>query len=233
MLLKSSLLKKLSGIIGILFIMVANTYAQKINGIIYDLESSEPISNVSIQNMKSAVKSFSDKDGKFSIDAAMGERLSLFVNGYTPDTIFLYQEGVQRVYMMRDGKSIVLNEALVTRLTDSRLDEEIKKAKEQGQIANASQYQGGIRVSPSRLFGKKGKTARKNLDILVLEKNNRIIDRRFSDKLIASLTPLEADEIPLFREQFRPSLDFIQTVNDETLKLYVLDSYKKYKSNKK
>ncbi|MGJ1261956.1 hypothetical protein [Sphingobacterium spiritivorum] len=233
MLLKSSLLKKLSGMIGILFIMVTNTYAQKINGIIYDLESSEPISNVSIQNLKSAVKSFSDKDGKFSIDAEMGERLSLFVNGYTPDTIFLYQEGVQRVYMMRDGKSIVLNEALVTRLTDSRLDEEIRKAKEQGQIANASQYQGGIRVSPSRLFGKKGKTARKNLEILVLEKNNRIIDRRFSDKLIASLTPLEADEIPLFREQFRPSLDFIETVNDETLKLYVLDSYKKYKSNKK
>lgn len=207
--------------------------AQQLKGIVYDLENSQPISTVNIQNLKTLKSAVTDKDGKFVIEANMGEKLSLTVPGYLTDTIFLYQEGVQRVYMMRDDKTIVLSEALVSRLTDARLDDEIIRAKQQGQIADANMYSGGIRISPSRLFGRKSKTARKNLDILLLEKNNRIIDRRFSDKLIASLTPLGSTEIPLFREQFRPSLDFIQTVNDETLRIYVMDSYAKYKKNKK
>ncbi len=221
------------GLIILLVSLCNHVSAQQLTGIVYDLENSQPLSAVNIQNLKTFKNTTSDKDGKFLIEANMGDKLSLALPGYITDTIFLYQEGVQRVYMMRDDKTIVLSEALVSRLTDSRLDDEIVKAKRQGQIADANIYSGGIRISPSRLFGKKAKTARGNLDILLLEKNNRIIDRRFSDKLIASLTPLVSSEIPLFREQFRPSLEFIQTVNDETLKIYIMDSYAKYKKNKK
>lgn len=137
---------------------------------------------------------------------------------------------MQRIYLTRDNKSIIIDEVVVSRLTDSRLIAEIEQAQNQGKVTEASQTRGGLRLSPSRLFGKKGKQARKNLDLLLAEQNKRKVDRLFSDQTILSVVPLNDTELPLFREQFRPTLEFIQTASPEDVRIYILDSYSKFKS---
>ena len=203
-----------------------------VKGIVHELQSSERLRDVTVKNLRTNETTQSDIEGNFSIPASINDLLTFTQTGYEVDTAFIYQEGVQRVYLVRDSKSIVLDEIVVSRLTDSRLAYEIEKAKTEGQVTEASQNRGGLRISLSRMFGSQSKMARKNLDMLREEQNNRKVDRLFNDRLIRSVIPLNVSEMALFKEQFRPSQEFIDNASPEDIRLYILDSYSKFKSNK-
>lgn len=205
--------------------------AQRIDGYVYELTSSNPIWNATIQNLRTKESVQTDRYGKFQIAGQVNDYLTISTAGYKQDTVFHFEDGVKRIYMLRDEGVLAIDEVLVKRLTDSRLAAEIDKAKKEGKAVDANQHQGGLRISPSRLFGKQAKAARQNLGLLVAEQEARQVDRIFSAQLIASITPLNPDEIALFRERFRPSLSFVKQANAEQLKVYILDAYKKFKTD--
>lgn len=209
----------------------AQTQQKPLQGFVFELESSGPVWNVTVKNLRTQEETTTDREGKFSIATQLNDYLTFNIAGYQTDTAFIYEEGVRRIYMLRDESAIVIDEVVITRLTNSRLESEIRKARNEGRVVDASQKRGGIRISPSRLFGKKAQNARSNLAVLIEEQNNRKVDRRFTARLIASIVPLNEEEIALFRTRFRPSLDFIETASPEDIRLYVLDSYKKFRSN--
>ncbi|NGM63974.1 hypothetical protein [Sphingobacterium sp. SGR-19] len=206
--------------------------AQEIKGIVHELESSQRLREVTVKNLRTNESTETDAEGNFTISGKINDLLTFNQPGYEVDTAFIYQEGVQRIYLVRDSKSIVIDEIVISRLTDSRLAAEIEKAKNEGQVTEASQTRGGLRLSLSRLFGRQSKMARKNLDLLLEEQNNRKVDRLFSEQAIRAVIPLTVTEMALFREQFRPSLEFIETASPEDLRVYILDSYSKFKSKK-
>lgn len=206
--------------------------AQEIKGIVHELESSQRLSGVTVKNLRTGQATQTDADGNFLISGNINDYISFTQPGYEVDTAFVYQEGVQRIYLVRDSKTIVIDEVIISKLTDSRLAYEIAKAKNEGQVTEVSQNRGGIRLSLSRLFGRKSKLARKNLDLLLEEQHNRKIDRLFSPQVIRAVVPLTDTEMARFREQFRPSLEFIQTASPEDIRAYVLDSYSKFKNYK-
>lgn len=206
--------------------------AQEIKGIVHELESSQRLRGVTVKNLRTGQATQTDVDGNFLISGNINDYISFTQPGYEMDTAFVYQEGIQRIYLVRDSKTIVIDEVIISRLTDSRLAYEIAKAKNEGQVTEVSQNRGGIRLSLSRLFGRKSKLARKNLDLLLEEQHNRKIGRLFSPQVIRAIVPLTDTEMALFREQFRPSLEFIQTASPEDVRVYVLDSYSKFKNHK-
>ncbi len=212
------------------FLLSQQTKAQQIKGIVYELESSQKLRSVLVKNIRTNEKAETDSEGNFTIGGNIEDLLSFTQAGYEIDTAYIYQSGIQRIYLVRDQKSIVIDEVVVSRLTDSRLVAEIEKAKKDGQVVDASQNRGGMRLSPSRLFGRQSKMARKNLDMLLSEQNNRKVDRLFSAQVIRSTVPLTDEELPLFREQFRPTLEFMETASPEDIRIYVLDAYSKFKS---
>lgn len=220
-----------SGILAVLLLCCTQiTIAQEVKGYVYELISSNPIWNATIKNIRTNETVNTAKDGSFKIPGKINDYLTVSATGYATDTIFYYENAVRRIYLNRDDKVLVIDEVLIKRLTDNRLATEIAKAQNEGKAVEASQYQGGLRVSPSRLFGKKAKEARANLALLLAEQESRKVDRVFTTQLIASITPLNEDEIPLFRDRFRPSLEYIETVSPEALKAYISDSYKKFKN---
>lgn len=214
-----------------LLFLVAPVKAQQIKGIVHELESSQRLKDVLVKNIRTNEKTQTDSEGNFSLAGNINDLLSFTQAGYEVDTAFIYEQGVQRIYLVRDQKSIVIDEVVISRLTDSRLVAEIEKAKNEGKVVDASQNRGGLRLSVSRLFGRQSKMARNNLDMLLTEQNNRKVDRLFSSQVIRAIVPLSDTELPLFREQFRPELDFIQTASPEDIRIYVLDAYSKFKSN--
>lgn len=216
---------------GVLNSNLSSTSAQEIRGIVHELESSQRVQSVIVKNLRTDAETKTDARGSFQIPGEINDLLTFTQIGYEIDTAFIYEGGIQRIYLVRDNKSIVLDEIVVSRLTDSRIAVEIKKAQQAGQVAETSQNQGGLRLSPSRLFGRKGKQARNSLALLLTEQNNRKVDRLFNNQVILSVVPLSDDELPLFREQFRPSLKFIETASPEDLRIYIIDSYSKFKSN--
>lgn len=228
-------MKQISRILAVTSLLIGlqwtKAQAQEIKGYVYELVSSTPLWNTSIKNLRTQQIVQSDRDGSFRIAGQLNDYLVLSNPGYKQDTIFYYEDNIRRIYMSRDESLIAIDEVIVSRMTDSRLALEIAKAQNEGKAVDVSQQQGGLRVSPSRLFGKKAKDARKNLSLLIAEQQKREVDRKFTTQLIASITPLSIDEIALFRERFRPTLEFIQKASSEDLKVYILDAYKKFKSN--
>ncbi len=206
--------------------------AQDFRGIVYELESSNPLWNVTVRNVRTQQEANTDREGRFNIKAQLNDYLTFTLPGYQTDTVFIYEEGVRRVYMLQDEERIVMDEILVSRMTDSRLTIEIAKARNEGKAVEASQQRGGLRVSPSRVFGRKAKQARSTLALLLEEQNNRKIDRIFTSRLIISVVTLNEDELALFRERFRPTLKFAESASPEDMRAYILDSYKKFKEEK-
>lgn len=207
-----------------------SVHAQEIKGIVHELESSQRLPTVSVKNLRTNKTTETDSEGNFVIEGAINDLLTFTQAGYEADTAFIYQEGVQRIYLVRDSKSIVIDEVVISRLTDSRLAYEIEKAKNEGQVTEASQNRGGLRLSLSRLFGRESKNARKNLDLLLEEQSNREVDRVFTAQAIRAVVPLNDTEMALFRERFRPSSAFIETASPEDIRAYILDAYGKFKS---
>lgn len=207
--------------------------AQQLQGIVYDLETSQTLSEVEVRNLRTGEKTQTDLQGNFTIGAGINDYLSFLARNYERDTAFIYQEGVNRIYLVRDNSSIRIDEVVVSKITDSRLTKEIEKAELNSQAVETSQNRGGLRISPSRLFGREAKQARASIKILQEERESRQVDRVFTNEFILSLIPMEKDELALFRDGYRPSYEFVQQAAKEDLTAYVIEAYAKFKKRQK
>ncbi len=203
--------------------------AQEIKGLVFDLQSSQRLSDVLIENLQNKKSVRSNADGSFTIPGQKNDYLVLHAKGYERDTAFVYQDGVSRIYLIRDKSIIRIDEVTVSRMTDSRLNMEIAKAKNNSQAVETSKNRGGLRISPSRLFGKEAKIARNSIRVLELEQEQRMVDRVFTDELILSLIKLPNDQLALFKDKYRPSYEFVKQARKEDLTAYILDAYAKFK----
>lgn len=225
-------MKSLKKIYIIALLLISNVgllSAQQIKGLVFDLESSQRLSDVQIENISNNKSTTTASDGSFSIEGKKNDYLVLRAKGYDRDTAFIYQDGVSRIYLVRDKSIIRIDEVTVTRMTDSRLNTEIEKAKNNSKAVETSQSRGGLRVSPSRLFGKEARIARNSIKILELEQEQRLVDRTFTDELILSLIAMPNDQLALFKDKYRPTYAFIKQARKEDLTAYILDSYAKFK----
>ncbi|NGM71967.1 hypothetical protein [Sphingobacterium sp. SGL-16] len=219
-------------IITVLTAISSFAQAQHINGFIYDLVSSQPLNNVEIKNLRTNEIANSNRDGSFKIAGEVNDYLGVQILGYNPDTIFYYDEAVRRIYLNKDENILHIDEVLVKRMTDNVLAQELEKAKNAGKIVEVPRNQGGVKISPSRLLGREAKNARRSVDILYEEFQARKIDRKFTKHLIGSLLPLNDADIALFRERFRPTVEFIENSSPEDLKVYIIESYTTFKKIK-
>lgn len=201
-----------------------------LKGYVLELESSEPLRYVEITNLHTGTTTESLEDGSFSIAVDKNERLQFAYPGYRTDTLMVIEFEIKRVYLTSDGSIVQLDEVQIQAMTDSRLETEIKRARAEGQFAETSQYRGGIRISPSRWFGNAGRQARQRYDLLLAERERRKIDARFTPEAITAVTPLKGVDLELYMTKYRPSAEFLSTIDEAGLRLYIMDTYAAFKT---
>jgi len=218
----------------ILFLLLSSSVpalAQDVlKGYVLELNSGEPLRYVEIKNLNTGALVESAEDGSFNIAVDKNQRLQFGYPGYRTDTLVVIEFDVKRVYLTPDGSSIQLDEVQIQAMTDSRLEAEIKRAQAEGQFTEASQNRGGIRISPSRWFGKGGRQARQRYHLLLAEQERRQVDARFTPQAIAAVTPLEGEDLELYMTKYRPSVDFLSTADEADLRLYIMDTYAAFKA---
>src|SRR5690606_26151646 len=94
------------------------------------------------------------EDGSLPIAVKIDQRLHFAYPGYRTDALVVIGFDRKRVYLTPAGSPIQGGEAQMQAMTDSRLEAEIKRAQEEGKFTDVSQRRGGVRISPSRWFGK-------------------------------------------------------------------------------
>lgn len=199
------------------------------NGIVLDLQTDQPIQYATITNLSSGQEVESGEQGQFSILAKINDLLQFYYPGYRTDTLVLTEFQLKRVYLTVSREGIRIDEINIRTITDAQLDIELEKAEKEGQFSESSITRGGLRISPSRLFGQAGRQARERYDLLIREKERRIIDRRFSVPYIQSITPLQGEDLVLYMNKYRPTREFVLSSDEQTFMLYIMDSYAAFK----
>lgn len=206
---------------------------QALKGVVMDLMNDNVIPYTFIQNLTSGTRAETNEEGEFEIQAKPNDLLRFFKPGYRVDSILVVEFGIKRVYLTPTGESIRIEQIEIFALTDQQLDYEIERLKNEGKIVEVSKNQGGLRISPSRAFGKSGKLARERYELLLAEKDKRLVKRRFSKQAIQALTPLEGEELTEFMAEYAPDAEFAQRASEESFMLYILDSFAEFNRKKK
>jgi hypothetical protein len=226
-------LKKIVFFIGMLLISVHGAIGQTnpgvLKGIVYDFHRNTVLSNVTVKNLETGEEVVTKADGEFTIPVKINGLLEVENYGYRTDTLVIIDYSIKRIYMTHLMETIMLDAVTIPRLSDRQLDEQIRKAELEGESVESSIQRGGLRLSPSRIFGQGGRQARAHFKLLLEEKDKRVINNRFSESRIKEYLPLEGEELSLYMAIYRPTLEFAKDSNDQTFMLYILDSYKKFK----
>jgi hypothetical protein len=207
-----------------------NSKVETLKGIVFDFNRNTPLSDVTVKNLETGVETSTNDNGEFSIDVRINGLLQVESYGYRTDTVVIIDYSIKRIYMTHTMEVIMLDAVTIPRLSDKQLDEQIRKAELEGESTESSINRGGIRLSPSRIFGQSGRQARAHYKLLLEEKEKRVISTRFSETRIKEYLPLEGEELSLFMAIYRPTLEFARDSNDQTFMLYILDSYKSFKA---
>lgn len=213
----------------LLLISVSFVKAQTLEGIVMELDSSKPIQQVEVRNLSTDATVETNASGEFTIAAEINDLLSFGYPGFRLDTLVVTDFELKRVYLTPIADFNILEDVEITDLTDVQLEEEIRIAKERGRSVHTAQG-GGIAISPSRLFGREAKEARRRYDLLLIEREDRLIRSRFNEQTITQITPLEGRELDLFMVRFKPTYDFVERSDEEQIRLYIMDSYKEFKN---
>lgn len=222
-------MEKINILLVFLLVYTTSLSAQNLKGTVYELNGNQGVSQVEVTNLRTAQSVYTDEKGDFTISTNKDDLLSFSYPGYRIDTVMITDFDFKRVYLTPLENMNILTEVEIQGMSDQRLAEEIKKAKGESRAVSTI-HSGGIAISPSRLFGKSAKDARKRYELLILEQQNRLILKKFNPILITSLTPLKGRDLDLFMVKYKPSYSFVNSADDEQLNLYIMDSYKKYKA---
>lgn len=221
-----TLMKKML-LLSILFLLCMEGFAQSdLRGVVFEEKTRDRLGNVFVRNTKSGKSVHSGKDGSFVITASIGDILILSLPGYLSDTLFVSSLRPLSIHLPVEG--VRLNQVTIkgSSVFDPRREfpQVYKKAKYAGTVRG-----GGFALSPSRIFGKEARNARRFKKMLKRDAEEREIDRLFGPLLVKRLLPLEGVELENFLMYYRPSLDFLRRSSKEALQDYIIHSYSEFK----
>jgi len=192
-------------------------HAQNIlKGTVFEGKSSRKLADVFVRDINSKEISLTDNAGNFTIRTLQNHTLIFSSPGYVSDTLFLVDLKPKRIELA--FRNITLNTVNVTSTRTFNPREEYPDVYEKSKFA----------LSPSRIFGKEAKDARRLKHYFDRETDERQIDSIFNAVYVSSIVPLKGNDLEDFMSMCRPTLAFLKKTPHSSLTLYVNDSYKKF-----
>jgi hypothetical protein len=208
----------------ILFVMLGLKAQAQISGLVFDRQSRKPMDKVDVFNLNNKTQTMSNAKGEFSIQAVVNDLLVFSSPGYRPDTLLLIDLKPLRRYL----------EIAVNTLNTIAVVEKMDIRKQYAQTFNKAngvllQKGRGLLLYPSTLFSREGKQARYFKQMLKRDETEKKIDQRFNIKTVTALLPIQQPELDAYMLLYRPSLKFVSKTSEADFKLYLMDSYSKFK----
>ncbi|MFD0748742.1 hypothetical protein ACFQZS_01225 [Mucilaginibacter calamicampi] len=204
----------------LLLLSVSAAYAQDyLKGKVIDSGTDKGLSDVFIKNVTKNKITISEADGKFEIQGSVGNLLIFSSSGYLSDTLVVIDAQSLNIRLK-------VNPALLKEVNINS-SKSFDPHTEYPEIYTKSKV---YILSPSTIFSKEAKNARRLKKYFAQEEKEREIDRAFSIAYVSSLIPIRGNELQTFMAMYRPTYDFIQRTSGPTLAAYINDSYIRYKA---
>ena len=186
-----------------------------LKGTVFEGNSARKLTDVFVHDINSKEISLTDKAGNFTIRTVINHTIIFSSPGYVSDTLFLVDLKPKRIELSLRG--ITLNQVNITSSKTFNPREEYPEVYEKSKFA----------LSPSRIFGKEAKDARRLKKYFGREVEERQIDSAFNVLYVSSLVPLKGKDLENFMTMYRPTYAQIKAPHS-SLTLYINDSYKKF-----
>ncbi|NCD70594.1 hypothetical protein [Mucilaginibacter agri] len=206
----------LSAILFCLFIS-ASSYAQTLRGTVSETGTNIKLQDVFIKNTANKQLALSEKGGKFSIPAQVGNIIVFSSPGYISDTLYVTDLKTRNVQLAL--QSIALREVSIKSTNKFDPHTEYPEVYERSKV---------YALSPSTWFSKEGKDARRLKKYFQHEAEERAVDSAFNIAYVGSLVPLKGQQLEDFMTVYRPTYAFLRNNAGESMAVYVNDSYKKW-----
>lgn len=201
----------------VFLVITGSVQAQNVlKGTVYEGKSSRKLSNVFVHDINSKEVALTDNSGNFNIRTVINHTLIFSSPGYVSDTLYLVDLSPKHIEL--SFRNITLNTVNVTSSRSFNPREEYPDVYEKSKFA----------LSPSRIFGKEARDARRLKHYFERETEERQIDSIFNAAYVSSVVPLKGQDLENFMSLYRPSLAFLKKTPRPSLTLYLNDSYKKF-----
>jgi hypothetical protein len=191
-----------------------------LKGTVYENGGKNRLNNVFIRDNNTKKLTLSDKDGNFKVMTEAGHLIIFDLPGYISDTLYVVDLAPKKIMLV--PKTIALREVSINA---SRQD--FDPQKEYPEVFEKSKV---YVLSPTSWFSKEGKDARRLKRYFKHEAEERHIDAVFTRAYVGGIVPLKGEELENFMTLYRPSYAFITSSNNESLAVYINDSYKKFEA---
>jgi hypothetical protein len=214
--------------------------AQKLSGVITDIESNETLIGATITNKTTHTSLLTDFQGKYNITAHENDRIEIVSFGYEP-LIFIMSnsENVYRNLGLKP-KLVALKEVEIRPdFTPYQLDS-IARRKTYN-IALGKRYAGDNVMSAitspastvAELFSKKKKLTKRFQSNFIKWENEQYTSTVYTPELISSLTGLQHDSLASFMNTYPIAVDYARTATALEVKMWIKYNYREWIKNPK
>jgi len=213
-------MKKYIGVI-VMMLFAGTTNAQiLLKGGVREKGSGKKLSDVFVKDNNNKEITLTDKNGNYAIRAITGHLLIFSSPGYISDTLYLVNTAPKFVELQSMPTSLGEVNVRSSRVAfDPR--SEYPDVYEKAKI---------YPLSPSTIFSRESRNARKLKKYFAHEEQDRYIDDTYSKLYVGGIVPLKGKELEDFMSMSRPSYAFLRKTSGAELLLYVNDSYRKFKA---
>lgn len=205
-------------ILPVLLVLPVLSHAQNIlSGKVTESGKNIKLENVFVRDMNSKEVALSNKSGAFDIRTQANHTLILSLSGYISDTLYLIDMKPKHIELRLQGINLRTVNIHNTNVP-------FNPRKEYPQVYEKSKFA----LSPSRIFGKESRDARRLKRYFEREQEQRQIDAIFTKAFVSSIVPLKGKALEDFMAMYRPTLSFVKNSSRQTLTIYVNDSYRKF-----
>jgi len=249
---------KLPGLI-LFMLLSVQLYAQHVNGLVLDKGDGLPIPGAVVKNGNSI--QLTSSNGSFTLtNAHPGDSVRITFIGYNPYYLALGASGTDTIRVYLIPGTILLNNVNIRARYDRKIDS-LQNRHEFARVFdykaptfidifdtvdrfaytpnnyitsgnNTTQLVNVNVLSLISLFGKNKTPASRLHDLAIKQEKLDYIDERFSREKIVTLTKLKGDSLNNFIYLYRPAIDYLKTMKEYDLEIYIKKSYEEYKSGK-
>jgi hypothetical protein len=200
--------------------------AQDVKGVVADRATRLGLPDVAVVNLTTRQQTATNYKGEFSIKAKLNQILVFSQAGYAMDTLLIVNtKNIKRYLSYSD------NQLKTVEVSGKKADLKTQYADVYREATTVDlKANQPLTIYPSRIFSKEGKAARKLKRRLDVEEVQQKVDSRFNEKAVRAITSLRGKDLDYFMVLYRPSAESLNSMDDDMLKLYLMDSYKEFKA---
>lgn len=217
------------------------SFAQdKLSGIIFDTDSKDRLSRVSITNVSSGFFVFDNLNGVFEIEAKIGDKLIFSQAEHHPDTLIVKSFTPIAVYL----KSTSIHLKPVN-IFENKLDPQAllaAKKKDYSKAYGSLASNDFLTLTPGLGVGlgidaiwnalsRSGRNAAHLRETIANDYKQDVVDSRFNSGLVGRITGLTGERLKDFMKKYRPGYYFLQSASDYELITSIRTNFKRYLRN--